>query len=291
MAPMAKPDLSAETKKALLDYWECYKRHHDEIQRDTEVLALKIPEFAPVVKAQDEATRKKQQAESFEHTRQAMVEDNWGPLLANMELQGAVYARMGISFHAWTDLITLYRPVIQKYLQQDYLKAPDKLIAALIAMDQYLDVVLGGIGEAYLATKEMVIRKQEESIRELSTPVLKIQEQMLILPIIGIIDTQRARQITESLLKAVRSHRARCVVMDITGVPVVDSKVASHLVQTVAAAKLMGATVVVTGISPEIAQTLVTIGADLSEVATFGDLQAGLEEAHRQLQAATGAAG
>jgi rsbT co-antagonist protein RsbR len=128
-----------------------------------------------------------------------------------------------------------------------------------------------------------VIRQQQEAIRELSTPVLPVRERLLILPIIGVIDPQRARQLTEQLLLGVRTNRAKVVVMDITGVPTIDSTVANHLVQTVEAARLLGAAVIVTGLSPEIAQTLVTIGVDLGKMTTVGDLQGGIEEAERLL--------
>jgi len=108
-------------------------------------------------------------------------------------------------------------------------------------------------------------------------------ERLVILPIIGFIDPQRARQLTEQLLRAIRANRAKVVVIDVTGVAAMDSGVANHLVQTVEASRLLGATVIVTGLSPEIAQTLVTIGVDLSEMATVGDLQGGIEEAERLL--------
>ena len=109
--------------------------------------------------------------------------------------------------------------------------------------------------------------------------VLQVRERLLILPIIGIVDSERARQLTEQLLRGVRANRAKVVVMDITGVPSVDATVANHLVQTVEASRLLGATVIVTGLSPEIAQTLVTIGVDLTKMNTVGDLQGGIEEA------------
>ena len=88
---------------------------------------------------------------------------------------------------------------------------------------------------------------------------------------------------TEQLLRGIRNNRAKVVVIDITGVPSVDSTVANHLVQTVDASRLMGATVIVTGLSSEIAQTLVTIGVDLTKMRTVGDLQGGIEEAERLL--------
>jgi rsbT co-antagonist protein RsbR len=133
------------------------------------------------------------------------------------------------------------------------------------------------------AANRIAITVAVEAIRVLSTPVLQVRERLLILPIIGVIDPQRARQLTEQLLRGIRTNRAKVVVIDITGVPVMDENVANHLVQTVEAARLLGATVIITGLSPEIAQTLVTIGVDLGKMNTVGDLQGGIEEAERGL--------
>jgi len=116
---------------------------------------------------------------------------------------------------------------------------------------------------------------------ELSTPILQFRTGLLILPIIGIIDSQRARQLTEQLLRTIRANRAKVVVIDITGVPAVDSKVANHILQTVEAVRLMGARAIITGLSPKIAQTVVAIGVDLSRVVTMSELQSGIEEADR----------
>jgi rsbT co-antagonist protein RsbR len=113
--------------------------------------------------------------------------------------------------------------------------------------------------------------------------VLQVRERLLILPIIGVIDPQRARQLTEQLLRGIRTNRAKVVVIDITGVAAMDLTVANNLVQTVEASRLLGATVIVTGLSPEIAQTLVTIGVDLGKMNTVGDLQGGIEQAERLL--------
>lgn len=126
-------------------------------------------------------------------------------------------------------------------------------------------------------------RRAERVILELSTPVLQLRDRLLMLPIIGILDSQRARQLTEQLLRSIRDNRAKLAVVDITGVPAVDSKVANHLLQTAEAARLMGATVILTGLSPEVAQSLVSIGVDLSRLTTVGDLQGGIFEAERML--------
>lgn len=145
----------------------------------------------------------------------------------------------------------------------------------------FFDIAI--IVDAMMADREQTILQQQEAIRELSTPTLQVRDQLLILPIIGMLDTQRAKQLTDSLLHAIRAHRARVVVMDITGVATVDSKVANHLIQTVDAAALMGASVIVTGVSADVAQSLVTLGIDLERINTLGDLQGGLEEAERML--------
>ena len=110
-----------------------------------------------------------------------------------------------------------------------------------------------------------------------------MRDRLLIIPVVGLVDTHRARHLTEAMLRGIRERRAKAVVMDITGVPLVDSKVAGHFAQACEAARLMGAHVIVTGISSEIAQAMVGIGAELKGVPTMSDLQAGIEEAERLL--------
>lgn len=142
---------------------------------------------------------------------------------------------------------------------------------------------IGIIIDVLMSERERTISQQQDAIRELSTPVLQVRDGLLILPIIGMLDSQRAKQLTDDLLRAIRANRARMVVMDITGVAAVDSKVANHLIQTVAAARLMGCTVIITGLSADVAQALVALGVDLGKITTTADLQGGLEEAERLL--------
>jgi rsbT co-antagonist protein RsbR len=127
--------------------------------------------------------------------------------------------------------------------------------------------------------RERIIREQQQAIRELSCPVLKIRDRVLVMPLVGAMDAERSRLVTESLLEAVRGHRARAVVIDVSGVPGVDSAVAEQLVQAVASARLMGAAVVVTGLSSEVSRALVTLGADLSSLSMAADVERGLEAA------------
>ena len=111
--------------------------------------------------------------------------------------------------------------------------------------------------------------------------MLRLRDRLLVLPIIGILDTSRAQKLTEDLLASIRESRARVVILDVTGVPTVDSAVANHLLQAVEASRLMGAKVIVTGLSSNVAQALVTLGVDLTKMNAVGDLQGGIEVADR----------
>jgi rsbT co-antagonist protein RsbR len=180
-------------------------------------------------------------------------------------------------------IVLLLRDVLARSLFTQYLSNPTLLNDILDAYEPAANRIAVTVGVSFVDERERVIREQQESIRELSTPVLQVRERLLILPIIGVLDAQRARQLTEQLLGAIQANRARVVVMDITGVGTVDVAVANHLVQTVEASRLMGATVVITGLSSRIAQTIVDLGVDLTMMKTVGDLQGGLEEAERLL--------
>jgi rsbT co-antagonist protein RsbR len=189
----------------------------------------------------------------------------------------------GVETHEVLGIVLLLRDVLARSLFKKYQADFSLLNRVLDAYEPAANRIANTVGVGFVQERERIIRQQQEAIRELSTPVLQVRERLLILPIIGIIDPQRARQLTEQLLRGIRANRARVVVIDITGVPAVDATVANHLVQTVDASRLMGATVIVTGLSSEIAQTLVTIGVDLAKMKTVGDLQGGIEEAERLL--------
>src|SRR5213592_308796 len=189
----------------------------------------------------------------------------------------------GVETHEVLGIVLLLRDVLARSLFKKYQADFNLLNRVLDAYEPASNRIANTVGVSFVQERERIIRQQQEAIRELSTPVLQVRERLLILPIIGVIDAQRARQLTEQLLRGIRQNRAKVVVIDITGVPTIDSTVANHLVQTVEASRLMGASVIITGLSSEIAQTLVTIGVDLSKMNAVGDLQGGIEEAERQL--------
>lgn len=189
----------------------------------------------------------------------------------------------GVETHEVLGIVLLLRDVLARSLFQKYQENFELLNRVLDAYEPAANRIAVIVGVSFVHERERVIGQQQATIRELSTPVLQVRERLLALPIIGELDSQRAAQLTEQLLNAVRNNRARVVVIDITGVPAVDKNVANHLVQTVRACRLMGAAVLVTGLSSDIARTLVTLGVDLSMMDTVGDLQGGIEEAERLL--------
>jgi len=189
----------------------------------------------------------------------------------------------GVETHEVLGIVLLLRDVLARALFVHHQGDPDLLNRVLNAYEPAANRIAVTVGVSFVEERERVIREQQAAIRELSTPVLLVRERLLILPIIGVLDSQRARQLTEQLLRAIQTHRAKVVVIDITGVATIDLNVANHLVQTVEASRLMGASAILTGLSSGIAQALVDLGVGLGSMRTVGDLQGGLEEAERLL--------
>ncbi len=187
----------------------------------------------------------------------------------------------GVETHEVLGIVLLLRDVLARSLFVHYREDPELLDSILDAYEPAANRIAVTVGVSFVEERERVISEQQRAIRELSTPVLQFRERLLILPIIGMLDRDRARQLTEQLLDAIHRRRAKVVVIDITGVATVDRGVANHLVQTVEAARLMGASAIITGVSAKIAQTLVDLGVDLGMMKTVGDLEGGLEEAER----------
>jgi rsbT co-antagonist protein RsbR len=178
-------------------------------------------------------------------------------------------------------IVLLLRDALARSLFAKYQDDLELLNRILDSYEPAANRIAVTVGVSFVEERERVIHEQQEAMRELSTPVLQLRDRLLILPIIGVLDSARARQLTEQLLGAIRDNRATVVVIDITGVATIDRTVANHLVQTVEASRLMGARTILTGLSSEIAQTLVDLGVDLGMMKTVGDLPGGLEEAER----------
>jgi rsbT co-antagonist protein RsbR len=164
-----------------------------------------------------------------------------------------------------TFIFSLKQPIFDA-LRRDLGKDSDALAEALWAASELLD----GIGlhstDIFQKSREEVIIRQQKEIAELSTPVVKLWDGILALPLIGTLDSERTQVVMENLLQSIVEHGADYAIIDITGVPTVDTLVAQHLLKTVAAARLMGADCIISGIRPQIAQTMVHLGVELNVV-------------------------
>jgi rsbT co-antagonist protein RsbR len=145
--------------------------------------------------------------------------------------------------------------------------------------DNWLSPMRDEIVNMYASTWERTVSLQKIALQELSAPVIPVFEGITIMPLIGTIDTERAKQIMENLLSGVVKHRSEVVLIDITGVPVVDTMVAHHIIQAADAVRLLGAKCMIVGIRPEIAQTIVNLGIDLNQITTKSTLRKGMETA------------
>ena len=194
---------------------------------------------------------------------------------------GSIHEQIGLPVRSFLGMYAFYLRQIAARLLDEYADRPEQAFPAFHSLTKLLFFDIGLAVDTYIYQRERTIANQQEAIRELSTPVLRLRDRLLVLPIIGILDTSRAQKLTEDLLASIRESRARVVILDVTGVPAVDSAVANHLLQAVEASRLMGAKVIVTGLSSNVAQALVTLGVDLTKMNAVGDLQGGIEVADR----------
>ena len=144
----------------------------------------------------------------------------------------------------------------------------NQLFADISTVDDFVDRLALHTSDSYIEGRNQVIARQQEEMLELSTPVVTLWEGIVALPLIGTLDSNRTQVVMESLLQAIVQTNSRFAIIDITGVPTVDTLVAQHLLKTISAARLMGAECILSGIRPQIAQTIVHLGIDLSDVVT-----------------------
>jgi len=168
-------------------------------------------------------------------------------------------------------VFSIKRPLFSA-IRDAYGKDPVAMAEQMWSMTELLDSLGLYTTEAYLKSREEVIRRQQEDMLELSTPVVKLWEGILALPLIGTLDSARTQVVMESLLEAIVQTNSRVAIIDITGVPTVDTVVAQHLLKTVTAARLMGADCIISGVRPQIAQTIVHLGINLLDVTTKATL-------------------
>jgi rsbT co-antagonist protein RsbR len=184
----------------------------------------------------------------------------------------ATRARLGFSpVEVATFILSLKQPLFAA-IRAEYSKSQDKLFEVIWAATELLDRLALITTEAFIVTREEFILRQQQELLELSTPVVKLWDGILALPIIGTLDSARTQVVMESLLQTVVATNSKVAIIDITGVPTVDTLVAQHLLKTITAARLMGAECIISGVRPQIAQTIVHLGINLEDVITKAKL-------------------
>jgi len=170
-----------------------------------------------------------------------------------------------------TYVLSLKQPLFS-LIRKEYEKDPKVLAVELWTITLLLDQLGLYTTECFLKVREEIIKRQQDELLELSTPVVKLWDQILALPLIGTLDSARTQVVMESLLQEIVRTSSMVAIIDITGVPTVDTLVAQHLIKTVAAARLMGADCIISGIRPQIAQTMVHLGVSFVDITTKATL-------------------
>lgn len=179
-----------------------------------------------------------------------------------------------------TDGLQVFRRVAIDFVLKEADELNSEYIEVLLtSADEWVDPVIRQLVNEYSGSWEQVVSLQRLALQELSAPLIPVMDRITVMPLIGTIDTERAKLIMESLLEGVITHNAEVVLMDITGVPIVDTMVAHHIIQAAEAVRLIGSKCILVGIRPEIAHTIVSLGIDLSEFSTKSSLQKGFNAA------------
>jgi rsbT co-antagonist protein RsbR len=210
-----------------------------------------------------------QEAVSASSTRTDISEPQWAPVREFLTELSHSRATRGFTPTETATFVFSLKEALFADLQRH---AEDELAASLWEATKLIDALGLFTADAFLRSREEIIHRQQEELMELSTPVVKLWQGVVALPLIGTLDSARTSVVMESLLEKILETDSALAIIDITGVPTVDTLVAQHLLKTVAAARLMGADCIISGIRPQIAQTIVHLGLDLSDVTTKSSL-------------------
>lgn len=276
-------NINDQEKELITLYYNFFRNIEKDISKEMIEIVNHIPSFKELIESISADEMEKNSKHSRKIQEDAIFANEWEGFFSYQASQGETYAKLGIPLDEWFDLTSSLRFILIKKFRTTKFENPENMLNIISGMDKMIDLSLVSIAKGYLNAKQSIIQEQLQAIKELSTPILQINDKVLIIPLIGIMDSNRAKQMTKELLYKIKEKKAAIVILDITGVPIVDTKVANHLIQTAKAVQLMGGEIIITGISPEIAETLVNLGANLGEVATLRDLEAGIQKTNHLL--------
>jgi rsbT co-antagonist protein RsbR len=190
---------------------------------------------------------------------------------------GAAHERIGMPPKLYLGAYRRYLALIHSRLLDHFKGDEAEATQALSSIRKIIFFDMALAIDTYIAAYLETMTRHQAAIRELSTPVIKVYDRVLLLPIVGTVDTQRAHQIMETVLVHVVQEQAKVMILDIAGVPVVDTKVADHILKTTAAVQLLGSQTILTGISASVARTVVQLGVEITRVHTRSKLSEGIE--------------
>ncbi|MDP6502974.1 MAG: STAS domain-containing protein, partial [Planctomycetota bacterium] len=206
------------------------------------------------------------------NNEQDIATDEWSEVRNVLTSISASRAEQGFSPSETASFVFSLKQPLLTLIQKEFEGSAELLVEANWLITVLLDKLGLFTVEAYQKTRESVIKRQQEELLELSTPVVKLWDGVLAVPLIGTLDSERTQIVMENLLTTIVETGSEIAIIDITGVPTVDTLVAQHLIKTVTATRLMGADCIISGIRPQIAQTIVHLGVDLTDVTTRSTL-------------------
>lgn len=210
--------------------------------------------------------------------------EEWSPVIEILGGIAITRARQGFSPRETGNFVYSLKEALLQVLQQEIKEDPKALFAESLKINRIMDNLSVVTFETFIKGREEVILRQTDEIAEISTPVIRVWDGILALPIIGTLDSARTQIVMENLLQEIVDTGSSIAILDISGVPAVDSLVAQHLIKTVSATRLMGAECIISGIRPEIAQTVVHLGIDLSNIITKSTLASALAYAFKVMR-------
>lgn len=193
---------------------------------------------------------------------------SWQPLKDMLATLSVTRATQGFTPSETSLFVLSLKAPIFKLVRKHGGNNPDELFSEIVAADDFVDKLALHTTDSFIHGRDQVISRQQEEMLELSTPVVTLWDGIVALPLIGTLDSARTQVVMESLLQSIVQTNSRFAIIDITGVPTVDTLVAQHLLKTITAARLMGAECILSGIRPQIAQTIVHLGINLQDVIT-----------------------
>jgi rsbT co-antagonist protein RsbR len=267
--------VKSDTRTSLPDLLD---RHHEELLADWIRLQVSAASHRPDLLPESELRR--ESSEFLTLLRQAARDGNladihaseWNPVREMLAALSRSRVRQGFAPGETASFVLSFKQPLFALLRAEFKNNPEAIADNTWNATLLLDKLGLHVMEIYHKSREEVIRRQQQELLELSTPVVRLWDGVLALPLIGVLDSARTQVVMESLLKEIMVTGSSIAIIDITGVPMVDTLVAQHLLKTVAAARLMGADCIISGIRPQIAQTIVHLGVALNDVVTKATL-------------------